>query len=55
MQELRTKMAKKALQDSKMGDPTKCDPNNKTEEKLKYCNDNFDTDPDLNKDCKDLD
>lgn len=38
---------------AKLGDPTLCPPTKSAADKTKYCNENFDTDPDLNKDCKD--
>lgn len=47
-------MAKKAMAAVKLGDITLCDSATRTKaEMLKYCNENFDTDPDLNSDCKD--
>jgi hypothetical protein len=46
-------MAKDALAANKMGDASLCDPKQPAAEKTKYCNKSFDTDPDLNKDCKD--
>jgi hypothetical protein len=46
-------MAKEAMAAVKLGDIKKCDPANPKAEKTKYCNDNFDTDPDMNADCKD--
>lgn len=53
MQEMRMTMAKEAMSASKLGDPKKCDPAVPKTEKIKYCNENFDDDPDMNSDCKD--
>jgi len=53
MQDMRLTMAKKAIAAVKMGDASLCKPSNPTADKIKYCNSNFDTDPDLNRDCKD--
>jgi len=53
MQNLRLKMAKEAMANVKFGDASKCDPSTPKATKTKYCNENFDTDPDLNADCKD--
>ena len=53
IQAMRPKMAKEAMASVKKGDITKCDPEQPKSEKTKYCNENFDTDPDANKDCKD--
>lgn len=50
---MRMKMAKEAMAAVKNGDATLCDPDTPKADKTKYCNDNFDTDPDANKDCKD--
>jgi len=52
-QDLRTRMAKQAMAAAKFGDAKKCDPKQPAADKTKYCNVEFDTDPDLNKDCKD--
>jgi len=41
------------MQAAKMGDLKLCAPSRPAADKTKYCNENFDTDPDLNKDCKD--
>lgn len=38
-----------------LGDAALCDPKRSSGDKMKYCNDNFDTDANLNKDCKDPD
>jgi len=46
-------MAKEAMANVKFGDANKCDPSTPKATKTKYCNENFDTDPDLNADCKD--
>jgi len=46
-------MAKEAMKAGKLGDPKKCDPATPKPEKVKYCNETFDTDPDMNADCKD--
>jgi len=46
-------MAKEAMAAQKLGDITKCDPRRSPEEKNLYCNREFDTDPNLNQDCKD--
>lgn len=46
-------MAKEASAAAKVGDISLCDPSRPSAEKTNYCNKNFDTDPDLNKDCKD--
>jgi len=46
-------MAKEAMASTKKGDGSLCNPANSKAQKTKYCNDNFDTDPDMNKDCKD--
>lgn len=37
---------------AKVGDATKCSPSVPAAEKNKYCNTEFDTEPDMNKDCK---
>lgn len=50
---MRLKMAKEAMAAVKQGDIKKCDPARTKAEKTKYCNENFATDPDMNKDCKD--
>jgi hypothetical protein len=50
---MRLAMAKEAMAAVKLGDPKKCDPANPKAEKTKYCNEEFDTDPDMNADCKD--
>lgn len=46
-------MAKEAMAAVKKGDISKCDPKNPKAEKVKYCNTEFDSDPDMNTDCKD--
>jgi len=46
-------MAKEAMAAVKKGDASKCDPALPKADKVKYCNENFDTDPDMNADCKD--
>jgi hypothetical protein len=38
---------------NKNGDAKLCNPKNSASDKNKYCNKEFDVDPDLNKDCKD--
>lgn len=53
IQDMRIKMAKEAMQAAKNGDASLCAPSRSSQEKTKYCNESFDTDPDLNKDCKD--
>jgi hypothetical protein len=45
---MRIKMAKEAMAAVKKGDITKCDPANPKAEKTKYCNEEFDSDPDMN-------
>lgn len=50
---MRIKMAKAAMAAAKLGDMDLCKPDRSAADKTKYCNENFDTDPDLNKDCKD--
>jgi hypothetical protein len=50
---MRASMAKAAMGAAKLGDASRCDPKQPAAEKTKYCNAEFDTDPDLNKDCKD--
>lgn len=47
-------MAKKAMKAAKKGDLTLCNPANPAADKIKYCNEHFDDDPNLNKDCKDM-
>lgn len=53
IQGLRLQMADSAMKSQKLGDISKCDPKSTKEEKSKYCNKEFDSDADMNKDCKD--
>jgi len=46
-------MAKDAMAANKLGDITKCDPNQPKANKDRYCNIEFDDDPGMNQDCKD--